>query len=707
MPAIKALPVWPAIAPAAAPQPAPGESDAAAEDELQVRISAKALDKIFRAVNELAIGLLRLRTQNDDILTRSNALLALDQVATQRLADIEQRVTLEGLGRSAASASATASTHAGPQAESRQFGSPYFASAQATQPTHPGFDALEMDRYNELTGATQALSEAIDDMRGARDAVLPSLREVSVLIQRQLDIAREARFQIAQARLRPLSGLRARLRRTVRQTGAAVGRDALLEITGDDLRVDAAVLGPLSEALLHLLRNCVDHGIEAPAERVAAGKPAQGNIRVTFSGLGSGVVITITDDGRSLDHEAIFNKALWSGLVPSDAKLSKEEISRVIFLPGFSTRSAVTETSGRGVGLDAVAQAVASLQGNIGVTSVEGSSTEFRLFVLSSIGTIHALHLEAGGEHFLVPSNQLERVDAAPFLMDLLLNVNAEKAVFTQSLQQLLHGTTGGTGSTDGRLPGPGADLETLPALVINVDGTQRRITVDRIIEAREFLISPIPTLIDRMSGVSGVATLADGSLGLVLDLIDLSRKPLPVQSAGLRQLAAAVQEQAHILVVDDSASVRNTISALLRDENYRVTTARDGLDAMRVMQDQPFALVLTDLEMPQANGFELTEFIRNRSSQPNVPVIMLTSRGQDKHRERAVAVGVNAFLVKPYSDEGLLQAMRAALDAAPVDSLRNKGVEAERLQDNSAMRPLTSSPPLPGNRAAFAKGFS
>ncbi len=415
--------------------------------------------------------------------------------------------------------------------------------------------------------------------------------------------------------------------------------------------------------------------------------------------------------------------------MPSDAKLSKEEIGRLIFLPGFSTRSAVTETSGRGVGLDAVAQAVASLQGSIGVTSVTGSRTEFRMFVLSSIGTIHALHLEAGGEHFLVPSNQLERIDAAPFVLDLQLDANPDVAVATQSLQQLLHGGTGGAGGTgnassaNGRTQDQTADIETRPTLVINVDGTQRRIAVDRIIEAREFLISPVPTLIDRMSGVSGVATLADGSLGLVLDLIDLTRKPLPVQAAGLQQLAAAVQEQAHILVADDSASVRNTISALLRDENYRVTTARDGLDAMRAMQDQKFALVLTDLEMPQANGFELTEFIRNRSSQPRVPVIMLTSRGQDKHRERAVAVGVNAFLVKPYSDEGLLQAMRSALDAAPVaarsaaplpvqvNSLRNKSVKDERIQDNSAMHQLTSSPPLPGNTAAFneaasAKGF-
>ena len=696
--ALPALPVWPLVAPAQLQKPESTDAESTAEEDVQVRISAKALDKIFRAVNELAIGLLRLRTQNDDILTRSNALLALDQVARQRLADIEQRVTLKGLGRSAGTA------YARPHVDGQPAGSPAFAGAQAKAPAEAGFDALEMDRFNELTGATQALSEAIDDMRSARDAVLPSLRDASVLTQRQLDIAREARFQIAQARLRPLSALRARMRRTVRQTGSAVGRDTLLEITGDDLRVDAAVLGPLSEALLHLLRNCVDHGIEAPPERIAAGKPAQGTIRVAFAGLGSGVVITVSDDGRGLDHEAIFNKALWSGLVPAEAKLSRDEIARLIFLPGFSTRSAVTETSGRGVGLDAVAQAVASLQGNIGVTSAGGGGTEFRLFVLASIGTIHALHLAAGGEHFLVPSNQLERVDAAPFLMDLDLDAKPDTAVATQSLQQLLHG---GRSGADGRMQhAKTSDLEARPALVFNVDGVQRRIAVDHIIEAREFLISPVPTLIDRMPGISGVATLADGSLGLVLDLIDLSRKPLPVQSQGLQRLADSVQEQVHVLVVDDSASVRNTISALLRDENYRVTTARDGLDAMRVMQDTRFSLVLTDLEMPQANGFELTEFIRNRSSQPRVPVIMLTSRGQDKHRERALAAGVNAFLVKPYSDEGLLQAMRTALGVAAGTGLPSKDPLPGDVQDNAGLNRLATTSPRPGHSADFAKGF-
>ena len=718
LPPMRALPAWPMMIPAVAPAPASGDPDAASEDELQIRISAKALDKIFRAVNELAVGLLRLRTQNDDILVRSNALSALDQVATQRLADIEQLVTLKGLGRSVGTA--TGGGHGpdnGPDHGSdngagdagQPLGNASFhaqgwqAGANgAMQALHGGFDALEMDRYNELTGATQALNEALDDLRGARDALAPSLRDVSALTQRQLDIAREARFQLAQARLRPLSSLRARLRRTVRQTSAAVGRDALLEITGDDLRVDAAVLGPLSEALLHLLRNCVDHGMEAPQERIAAGKPAQGTIRVAFAGLGSGVAITVADDGRGLDHEAILNKAMWSGLVPADAKLSQQEIGRLIFLPGFSTRSAVTETSGRGVGLDAVAQAVASLQGNVNVTSQRGSGTEFRLFVLSTVGTVHALHLQAGGEHFLVPSTQLERVDAAPFLLDLQLDAKPEsQAAATQSLQQLLHGS-GALGHN------ANVDLDSLPALVINVDGVQRRIAVDRTIEAREFLISRVPTLIDRMPGVSGVATLADGSLGLVLDLIDLSRKPLPVQAQGLQQLAAALQdqEQLHILVTDDSASVRNTLSALLRDENYRVTTARDGLEAMRAMQDHRFSLVLTDLEMPQANGFELTEFIRNRSSQPRVPVIMLTSRGQDKHRERAAAVGVNAFLVKPYSDEGLLQAMRSALGAAPGDSLRSNDPLPGDVQDNADLTGRASTSPLPLQVPDFAKAF-
>ena len=623
-----------------------GAIEAQRDEDPQVRISAKALDKVFRAVNELAIGLLRLRTQNDELMNRFGALEGLDQVAALRLAEIESRVVLQGLGRAAETVGAGFGSGIRVELQNRPAVGVLFTAEQEQQ---AGFNALEMDRYNELTGSAQALNEAMNDLRAARAELLPSLRDVNVLTQRQLDIAREARYQIAQARLRPLSGLRARLRRTVRQTGTAVGTRANVTISGDDLRVDAAVLGPLSEALLHLLRNSVDHGIEPPDERLALGKPEEGSIQVNFSARGSGVVITITDDGRGLDYAAILNKAQWSGLVPVDAELTEEEIGRLIFLPGFTTRSAVTETSGRGVGLDAVTQAVSSLQGSIAVSSELGFGTEFRLFVLSSIGTVHALLLEAHGEKFLVPSTQLERAEPAALVSDVPVDGSDMPVI---SLPQLLHG-----GPSDHSV-----GHRQKPSLVVNVDGLLRRIEVDRIIEAREYLVSPPPGLIDRMSGISGVASLSDGSLALVLDLIDLSRRPLPVQAQGLRDMQAALREQQHVLVVDDSSSVRNTIGALLRDVNYKVTLARDGLEAMRAMMDGRFTAVLTDLEMPQLNGFELTEFIRSRSDQPDVPVIMLTSRGQDKHREHALSVGVNAFLIKPYSDQNLLETVRAAI---------------------------------------------
>ena len=623
-----------------------GAIEAQGDEDPQVRISAKALDKVFRAVNELAIGLLRLRTQNDELMNRFGALEGLDQVAALRLAEIESRVVLQGLGRAAETVGAGSGSGIRVALQNRPAVGVLFTAEQEQQ---AGFNALEMDRYNELTGSAQALNEAMNDLRAARAELLPSLRDVNVLTQRQLDIAREARYQIAQARLRPLSGLRARLRRTVRQTGTAVGTRANVTISGDDLRVDAAVLGPLSEALLHLLRNSVDHGIEPPDERLALGKPEEGSIQVNFSARGSGVVITITDDGRGLDYAAILNKAQWSGLVPVDAELTEEEIGRLIFLPGFTTRSAVTETSGRGVGLDAVTQAVSSLQGSIAVSSELGFGTEFRLFVLSSIGTVHALLLEAHGEKFLVPSTQLERAEPAALVSDVPVDGSDMPVI---SLPQLLHG-----GPSDHSV-----GHRQKPSLVVNVDGLLRRIEVDRIIEAREYLVSPPPGLIDRMSGISGVASLSDGSLALVLDLIDLSRRPLPVQAQGLRDMQAALREQQHVLVVDDSSSVRNTIGALLRDVNYKVTLARDGLEAMRAMMDGRFTAVLTDLEMPQLNGFELTEFIRSRSDQPDVPVIMLTSRGQDKHREHALSVGVNAFLIKPYSDQNLLETVRAAI---------------------------------------------
>jgi HPt (histidine-containing phosphotransfer) domain-containing protein len=290
--------------PTAATETPPGEA-AAQEEEAQIRVPAKALDRIFRAVNELSIGLLRLRNQNDEVLRRTDAMAALEQVANLRLADIERQVTLDGLGR----------VHAAPGSDARLPG-------LGTPKAGAEFDSLELDRYNELTGAAQALNESIVDIRAARQELLAPMREASTLLQRQLDFAKEAQYQIAQARLRPLSDLRARLRRIVRQTSQSAGRDVALEIVGDELRVDAAVLGPLSEALLHLLRNSVDHGIEPPQERVAKGKPAQGAVKVEFTALGSGVSVRITDDGAGLDYEGILDKASWSPTPNSRASRS-------------------------------------------------------------------------------------------------------------------------------------------------------------------------------------------------------------------------------------------------------------------------------------------------------------------------------------------------------------------------------------------------
>jgi chemotaxis protein histidine kinase CheA/ActR/RegA family two-component response regulator len=607
----------------ATPAPVQATPDMPADDEAQIRVPAKALDRIFRAVNELSAGLLRLRLQSDALLARTESMSGLEQTASARLLEIEQRVSVDGLQRQGATQ----------------------AAGTDTGTNTGGFDAIELNRYNELTGAAQALSEAVLDLRVARQELVPSVRDVATLAQRQLEFAREARFQLAQARLRPLADLRSRLRRTVGQTCAALGKQAQLTITGDDLRVDAAVLGPLSDALLHLLRNSVDHGIEPAEERMAQGKPAAGQLRLSFEGAGGGVVVKLADDGRGLDAEAIFDKAVWNGLVAPDAQLTVQQIHRLIFLPGFSTRTAVTETSGRGVGLDVVAQAASSLQGDVTVRSDPGQGSEFRLFVLASVGTVHALHIALGNERFLVPSVQLQQAQAA-------VARDADDGIAAQDLGELLYGH------------GP-TTSQARPCLLINVDGRQQRIYVDQIVEAREFLIAPPPAITARMPGISGVATLADGAMALVLDLLDLARKPLPLAQRGLRQMQDAVAPLARVLVADDSASVRNTLGALLRDANFEVTAVRDGLEAMQAMQATkatPFAAVLTDLEMPQVNGFELAEYIRQRSSQPDVPLVMLTSRGQDKHRARAQACGVDAFVVKPYSDQQLLDTLRQVM---------------------------------------------
>ena len=604
-------------------QPTGDASTAAAEEDPQVRVPARALELVFRAINELSIGLQRLRTQNEGLIAHIGGQAQLHTTADTRLRDMEQRIVIEGLG----------------QVQTREFEGAVPAGRSWTPEND--FDALELDQYNALIGDAQALREALGDLLGSREEVMGSLRDTAALAHRQLQLVKEAQFQIANARLRSLSELRARLRRAVRQACEAVGHEAELHIDGDELRVDAAVIGPLSECLMHLLRNAVDHGIEPPAERLALGKPPMGRIHIQFKSHGGGVVVRIVDDGRGMDHAAILNKAVSRGLVSPDAKLSQEQISRLIFLAGFSTRDTVTQTSGRGVGLDVVAKAVASLQGQVNVQSTLGEGSEFRLFVLASVGTMHAMHIEEDGEHFLVPSIQLLRAETAD-------SDTSPDALLTP-LSKLLHGRA---------RRGKGLAAQG-PQLHLEVDGRVQRVEVQRVVEAREFLFNPPPQLLEGTPGLTGVATLGDGSLALVLDLVDLCRSPLPLKDEGVARLQAETKRQTHVLVVDDSASVRNTLGSLLRDQNYQVTTARDGLEAIQAIHKESFSLVLTDLEMPQVNGFELTEFIRQRSNQTTLPVLMLTSRGQDKHRQRAQSSGVSTFLVKPYSDEQLLQAVR------------------------------------------------
>ena len=607
--------------------PAQTKSDiptAVVEEDPQVRVPARALELVFRSINELSIGLQRLRTQNEGLIAHIAGQAQLHATADGRLRDIEQRVVTQGLG----------------QVQTREFAGAAPAGLSWT-PEHSDFDALELDQYNALVGDAQALREALGDLLGSRQEVMGILRNTTALAHRQLQLVKEAQFQISNARLRSLSEIRSRLRRTVRQACEAVGHDAELQIDGDELRVDAAVLGPLTECLMHLLRNAVDHGIELPTERLALGKPAVGRIQIQFKSHGGGVVVRIIDDGRGMDHAAILKKAVARGLVSPDAVLSQEQISRLIFLAGFSTRETITQTSGRGVGLDVVSKVIASLQGQINVQSKLGAGSEFRLFVLASVGTMHAMHVEEDGEHFLVPSIQLLRAETA--------DSEASFDIQATSLGKLLHGRSryGESIAHKG------------PLLHLDVDGQVQRVEVQRVVEAREFLFNPPPPMLVGIQGVTGVATMGDGSLALVLDLVTLCRTPLPLKNEGISRMQTETKRQTHVLVVDDSASVRNTLGSLLRDQNYLVTTARDGLEAIQAIHKESFSLVLTDLEMPQVNGFELTEFIRQRSNQTTVPVLMLTSRGQDKHRQRAHSSGVSTFLVKPYSDAKLLQAVR------------------------------------------------
>jgi chemotaxis protein histidine kinase CheA/ActR/RegA family two-component response regulator len=618
----------------------------AAESEAQatLRVPVVTVDEIFRLVGEMTTKIARLESLVANVNARTDALLSHNLVVQQQVTDIEKIVMLRGLSLTRADAEGDAS-----------------------------FDPLELDRYTELHGVTRALVEVTADARELTDNLEAGVTNLRSEVAQQSNINKELQYQVVATRLAPVSVLAARLMRNVRQTCQQTGKQAELVITGGEIQVDGDVLNKLADPLLHILRNAVDHGIELPEDRAVAGKPVEGSIKLDFSRQGSGIVVTISDDGKGLDYERIRAKAIDRNLIRAEQKLTYPELARLVLLPGFSTRDQVSEISGRGVGMDVVATRLANIKGTVELSSEPGLGCEVVLRFQASLVTQHTLLVEAGKQIFAIPIHYVK--EAFPARLGQIHYVqraegtkgsgDGEWQFIMRDESFAIHDLTPLTGYPS--TPPSSERFAAMPKILIRtIDGT-KAILVDRLIDSRSVMVKSMGKYLPHVHGISGVTILGDGSLVPLLNVPELLASPIAVTSAAADLAAAARRHVRRILVVDDSLSVRKGLMQLLQDAAYEVKGAGDGMEAIRVLKSFEPHLICTDMEMPNMNGMELAQHLRLEETTRHLPIIMITSRSTEKHREQAMRAGVNFYLTKPYTDNDLLQHVRSALQAGSI----------------------------------------
>ena len=503
------------------------------------------------------------------------------------------------------------------------------------------FDALEFDRYTDFHLLARDLSEATADLVTVEGQLTSLSADFETTRSRYSKAAADLQEQVLHMRMAPVGSIGPRLERTVRTAARSVGKFAEFCIEGSATEIDKAALEQLAGPIEHLLRNSIAHGVEDRTTRLATGKEEAGRITMRAAREGAHAVLQVLDDGRGIDSARVRTIAIQNGLVTPQqaAALEGSALFELLFEPGFSTAAAVTELAGRGVGLDVVRSAVESLKGTVSVESTPGRGTTFTLRVPLSQSIVRVILVEAANQRFAIPLSSVLRARKNEVGSSGLRMVNLEECLRMRT-------TTGQRSS-----------------VVIENGAEHVELSVSRILEIREVLVHPPTGLLKKAPSISGTTTLADGTVVLVLQpqrLLRTSRTP--GSEPALNTVQDALRVPLEVLVVDDSVSVRRVVSNALRKHGWNVTVAKDGIEALEILHDlaKPPDIILLDVEMPRMDGYDFAIALRSEVCYQNLPVIMLTSRGSDKHRKKAFDVGANGFLVKPYAEETLIGTIRS-----------------------------------------------
>ena len=526
-----------------------------------------------------------------------------------------------------------------------------------------GFDALEFDRYTEFHLLTRELTEITSDIATIGTRVAGTIGDFDGDVTRLGRLTREVQDKTMEFRMVPLGSLTTQLERAVRSTAEACGKQADIVIEGGHVALDKSLLEQMSDPLLHLLRNAVDHGIEPAETRVAAGKPARGRIGVRALHQGTDVLIEVEDDGAGLSVDRIRRTAVARAYVTESeaAAMPDDVVFNYIFEPGFSTAERITEVSGRGVGMDVVKAKVARAGGRVCITSRPGAGTTISMRVPMTLAITRVLLVRSGGETFGLPLAAVVQI-ARPHPTAISL-VGAER-VFTMDGQTYplrdLAETLG--------LPRAADAPASQPVLIANLSSRRVALAVDEILNSRDVVVKTLGTHLRRVPGVWGATLLGDGTVVLILNpavLAGAAAGPVVVRTPAPR--LATGPEPYTVMVVDDSLSMRHVLSVAVKKAGWTAVPARDGLEALDLIQrsTRPPDLVLLDIEMPRMDGYEFLSTIRTQKARADLPIVMLTSRSSDKHRDKARALGVTDYMVKPFQEDALVQNIDRLVKAA------------------------------------------
>jgi chemosensory pili system protein ChpA (sensor histidine kinase/response regulator) len=525
-----------------------------------------------------------------------------------------------------------------------------------------GFDSLEFDRYSDFHLLTRELSESASDIRAIGTELGALDRDFESYLTRQTRLSSELQEKLMRVRMVPLVSLGNRLQRTVRNAATVTGKQARLLIDGGNTELDKTVLEEMSEPLLHLLRNAVDHGIEFAEARKAHGKPETGTVRVRAFPEGTRVVIRVEDDGAGIDPDRLRVALVERGLVAdaeTAARLSPAELYSYLFVSGFSTARSVSEISGRGVGLDVVKTMVNRLKGTLSVDSVPGRGTTFTIRLPLTLAVMRVLLVRAGGQSFAVPLGSVSQITR---LEDGALETIGEEPVIRVAGK--VHPVVRLSRAL--KLKGADESVARPPVIVLNIGDRQIALIVDSLLGGREIVVKNLGNHIRQLKGIAGATLMGDGTVVLILNPGDLFEEHKIEGRRIERHAVAAAKPKAErrasrrtILLVDDSPSVRRIVSLVLRNGGWQTTIAKDGVEALETLNqgDIPDAIVL-DIEMPRMDGYELLSTIRASATLRGIPVVMATSRAGDKHRNKAMQLGASAYLVKPYQEDLLLKTL-------------------------------------------------